>query len=148
MRATSWEAEDWTVYEASKSFQEYFCTEVGPFLESVDSPTIFAELLASVRTRLHGATGSCSSRDLAVSRPGASSEVRTLRCRAIDISDLEIEGGITSPCVLIVCHDLTDFKFRIETEKDRQVATQKRGPEPQRPRPLPAQSSPQALTRP
>ena len=24
--------------------------------------------------------------------------------------------------MLIVCHDLTDFKFRIETEKDRQVA--------------------------
>ena len=25
--------------------------------------------------------------------------------------------------VLIVCHDLTDFKFRIETEKDRQACT-------------------------
>ena len=24
--------------------------------------------------------------------------------------------------MLVVCHDLTDFKFRIEVEKDRQVA--------------------------
>ena len=50
MRATSWEAEDWRVYEASKSFGEYFCTDDGPFLDSVDNPTMFAGLLAAVRT--------------------------------------------------------------------------------------------------
>ena len=88
VRATSWEAEDWRVYEASKSFGEYFCTEDGPFLDLVDNPAMFAELLAAV----HLDRSSRSSRDLAVSRPGASSEVRTLRCRAIDISDLEVNS--------------------------------------------------------
>ena len=73
VRATSWEAEDWRVYEASKSFGEYFCTDDGPFLDSVDNPTMFAGLLAAVRTGSENL-----SRDLAVSRPASSSSVRTL----------------------------------------------------------------------
>jgi hypothetical protein len=35
---------------------------------------------------------------------------------------VDISTADGKPCVLVVCHDLTDFKFRVEVEKDRQVA--------------------------
>mmetsp|Transcript_27988 Transcript_27988/g.92056 ORF Transcript_27988/g.92056 Transcript_27988/m.92056 type:complete len:743 (+) Transcript_27988:60-2288(+) len=112
VRATSWEAADWRVYESSKSFGEYF--QLGGekrFLDTVDDGAVLRELLAAARHEMQPI------RDLAVFKPTHSSNERTLRCRAVDLSGVE---GFTS--VLVVCHDLTDFKFRIEAEKDRQVA--------------------------
>jgi len=119
VRATSWETNDWHVYECSKSFADYFPTGLEkPFLETVDDATGLAELLNAARESTQPI------RDLSVFRPEHSSDTRTLRCRAVDLSSIE---GFTS--VLVVCHDLTDFKFRIEAEKDRQVG-RRRGAAP------------------
>lgn len=114
VRATSWEAADWRVYEASKSFSDFFPADAGdgPFLDCVDDAQQLAELLACARHEAQPI------RNLSVFRPNTSSDSRTLRCRAVDLSKIE---GFTS--ILVVCHDLTDFKFRIEAEKDRQVGT-------------------------
>ena len=54
--------------------------------------------------------------EMGVLREG-SSRVLTVDFQAVNIST---PNG--RPCVLVVCHDLTDFRFRIEVEKDRQVA--------------------------
>lgn len=111
LRATSWEAKDWQVYESSKSFADYFPTDPSkPFLDIVDNSAVVEELVNAARGNAQPI------RDLSVFRPHHSSDARTLRCRAVDLSHIE---GFTS--VLVVCHDLTDFKFRIEAEKDRQV---------------------------
>ena len=82
-----------------------------PLLHLMNEDTQLAELLAAARDDARPI------RDLTVFRPTTSSNERILRCRAVDLS--KIEGF---PSVLVVCHDLTDFKFRIEAEKDRQVA--------------------------
>ena len=109
VRATSREAADWRVYESSKSFAEFFPTDVD-FLGSVDDSAKLAGLLANARGDTQPIV------DISVFRPSKSSDPRTLRCRAVDLSKIE---GFTS--VLVVCHDLSDFKFCIEAEKDRQV---------------------------
>ena len=109
--ATSWEAADWRVAERSKSFAQLFRSGDAPLLDLVDDSRALAALLAGARD-----ISAASKGELTVVRP-TDGEARTLDVRAVDISARE---GRTS--VLVVCHDLTDFKFRIEAEKDRQVA--------------------------
>ncbi|EOD19519.1 hypothetical protein EMIHUDRAFT_451139 [Emiliania huxleyi CCMP1516] len=87
------------VYESSKSFGEYF--QLGGekrFLDTVDDGAVLRELLAAARHEMQPI------RDLAVFKPTHSSNERTLRCRAVDLSGVE---GFTSVLV---------------AEKDRQVA--------------------------
>ena len=110
--ATSWEAADWRVAERSKSFAQLFRSGNAPLLDFVDDSQALAALLAGARDT---SAAACKG-ELTVVRP-TDGEARTLDVRAVDISARE---GRTS--VLVVCHDLTDFKFRIEAEKDRQVA--------------------------
>ena len=47
---------------------------------------------------------------------GARSRVRHVRVSTVHLEEFGTDR------LLVVCHDLTDFKFRIEAEKDRQVA--------------------------
>ncbi|EOD21212.1 hypothetical protein EMIHUDRAFT_241463, partial [Emiliania huxleyi CCMP1516] len=79
------------VYESSKSFGEYF--QLGGekrFLDTVDDGAVLRELLAAARHEMQPI------RDLAVFKPTHSSNERTLRCRAVDLSGVE---GFTSVLV-------------------------------------------------
>ena len=108
--ASSWESEDWRVGEHSSSYNELFPTIDAPLLDFVKEPDKMLRLLQGARD---SALNQC---EMSVFQEG-SSRMLTVDFQAVNISD-----PTGRPNVLVVCHDLTDFKFRTEVEKDREVA--------------------------
>jgi len=108
--ASSWSVGDWRVGEHSASFCKLFPLHDAPLTDFVKEPGAMLQLLLDARDM------ALSKREMTVVKDD-SSRMLTVEFQAVNIS---APNG--QPCVLIVCHDLTDFKFRIEVEKDRQVA--------------------------
>ena len=109
--ASSWDSKDWRVGEHSASFLELFPADDASLLDVVQAPEEMLQLLQGARYE------QLSKCEMGVLKEG-SSRVLTVAFQAVNISS-EPDGW---PCVLVVAHDLTDFRFRIEVEKDRQVA--------------------------
>ena len=100
--------DEWRVHEKSASFGRLFRTDTSLLGELVKDE--LAEMLAEMLVEARSA--SRSECELCVVRPDGVE--RTVRFQAVDISELE---GCVS--VLLVCHDLTDFKARVGLEVAR-----------------------------
>ena len=107
-RATSWDADEWDVHDASASFAKLFSSSARLLSELAEDQAALMKLVVSSQ---HVPV---SAAELRILRHNG--EVRTAHFQAVDIS--ELEGRVS---VLLICHDLTDFKKRIELEKHQEA---------------------------